>query len=47
MVENVFKDVFINNKFLKEEKEEIKEKEEEIIIIGDNINVMKIVKKDI
>ncbi|WRC00445.1 TrbG/VirB9 family P-type conjugative transfer protein [Helicobacter pylori] len=35
-----------NNKPLKEEKEEIKE-EEETIIIGDNTNAMKIVKKDI
>ncbi len=32
---------------LKEEKEEAKEKEEEAIIIGDNTNAMKIVKKDI
>ncbi|WRA95453.1 TrbG/VirB9 family P-type conjugative transfer protein [Helicobacter pylori] len=32
---------------LKEEKEEAKEKEEETIIIGDNTNAMKIVKKDI
>ncbi|WP_139523284.1 TrbG/VirB9 family P-type conjugative transfer protein [Helicobacter pylori] len=32
---------------LKEEKEETKEKEEETITIGDNTNVMKIVKKDI
>ncbi len=32
---------------LKEEKEETKEKEEETIIIGDNTNAMKIVKKDI
>ncbi len=32
---------------LKEEKEESKEKEEETIIIGDNTNAMKIVKKDI
>ncbi|MBM2779089.1 TrbG/VirB9 family P-type conjugative transfer protein [Helicobacter pylori] len=36
-----------NNKPLKEEKEETKEKEEETIIIGDNTNAMKIVKKDI
>ncbi len=36
-----------NNKPLKEEKEETKEKEEETITIGDNTNVMKIVKKDI
>ncbi|NHA80035.1 conjugal transfer protein [Helicobacter pylori] len=32
---------------LKEEKEETKEKEEETIIIGDNTNAMKIIKKDI
>lgn len=32
---------------LKEEREETKEKEEETIIIGDNTNAMKIVKKDI
>ncbi|WQU79738.1 TrbG/VirB9 family P-type conjugative transfer protein [Helicobacter pylori] len=36
-----------NNKPLKEEKEETKEKEEETIIIGDNTNAMKIIKKDI
>ncbi len=36
-----------NNKPLKEEKEETKEKEEETITIGDNTNAMKIVKKDI
>ncbi|GAA9205449.1 hypothetical protein HpHA199_14060 [Helicobacter pylori] len=36
-----------NNKPLKEEKEETKEKEEETITIGDSTNVMKIVKKDI
>ncbi len=36
-----------NNKPLKEEKEETKEKEEETIIIGDSTNAMKIVKKDI
>ncbi|WP_154414612.1 TrbG/VirB9 family P-type conjugative transfer protein [Helicobacter pylori] len=36
-----------NNKPLKEEKEETKEKGEETIIIGDNTNAMKIVKKDI
>ncbi|AEN14693.1 comB9 competence protein [Helicobacter pylori Puno120] len=36
-----------NNKPLKEEKEEIKEKEEETITIGDNTNAMRIVKKDI
>ncbi len=32
---------------LKEEREETKEKEEETIIIGDNTNAMKIIKKDI
>ncbi|GAA7261353.1 hypothetical protein ID0476_09670 [Helicobacter pylori] len=36
-----------NNKSLKEEKEETKEKEEETITIGDNTNAMKIVKRDI
>ncbi len=36
-----------DNKPLKEGKEEAKEKEEETIIIGDNTNAMKIVKKDI
>ncbi len=36
-----------NNKPLKEEREETKEKEEETITIGDNTNAMKIVKKDI
>ncbi len=36
-----------NNKPLKEEKEEAKEKEGETITIGDNTNAMKIVKKDI
>ncbi|GAA9172203.1 hypothetical protein BTM356_10030 [Helicobacter pylori] len=36
-----------NNKPLKEEKEETKEKEEETITIGDSTNAMKIVKKDI
>ncbi|MGL2343100.1 TrbG/VirB9 family P-type conjugative transfer protein [Helicobacter pylori] len=36
-----------NNKPLKEEKEETKEKEEETIDIGDNTNAMRIVKKDI
>ncbi|GAA8114635.1 hypothetical protein Kazakh3194_01800 [Helicobacter pylori] len=36
-----------NNKPLKAEKEETKEKEEETITIGDNTNAMKIVKKDI
>lgn len=47
MAENAPKDAPINNKPLKEEKEETKEKEEETIIIGDNTNAMKIVKKDI
>ncbi|GAA8028451.1 hypothetical protein HpCS46_00190 [Helicobacter pylori] len=37
----------LKEKPLKEEKEETKEKEEETIIIGDNTNAMKIVKKDI
>ncbi|RVY55621.1 TrbG/VirB9 family P-type conjugative transfer protein [Helicobacter pylori] len=36
-----------NNKPLKEEKEETKEKKEETITIGDNTNAMKIIKKDI
>ncbi len=48
MAENASKDAPTNNnKPLKEEKEETKEKEEETIIIGDNTNAMKIVKKDI
>ncbi|WP_033763262.1 TrbG/VirB9 family P-type conjugative transfer protein [Helicobacter pylori] len=47
MAENAPKDVPTNNKPLKEEKEETKEKEEETITIGDNTNAMKIVKKDI
>ncbi|MCQ2952771.1 TrbG/VirB9 family P-type conjugative transfer protein [Helicobacter pylori] len=48
MAENAPKDAPTNNnKPLKEEKEETKEKEEETIIIGDNTNAMKIVKKDI
>ncbi|MCQ2864249.1 TrbG/VirB9 family P-type conjugative transfer protein [Helicobacter pylori] len=47
MAENAPKDAQKNNKPLKEEKEEAKEKEEETIIIGDNTNAMKIVKKDI
>lgn len=48
MAENAPKDAPKNNhKPLKEEKEETKEKEEEAIIIGDNTNAMKIVKKDI
>ncbi len=42
---NTFEKALTNNKPLKEEKEEIKE--EETIIIGDNTNAMKIVKKDI
>ncbi|MGN8541515.1 TrbG/VirB9 family P-type conjugative transfer protein [Helicobacter pylori] len=45
--ENTLENAPINNKPLKEEKEETKEKEEETIIIGDNTNTMKIVKKDI
>ncbi|WQS70278.1 TrbG/VirB9 family P-type conjugative transfer protein [Helicobacter pylori] len=45
MAENAPKDAPINNKPLKEEKEETKE--EETITIGDNTNAMKIVKKDI
>ncbi|MCQ2778992.1 TrbG/VirB9 family P-type conjugative transfer protein, partial [Helicobacter pylori] len=45
--ENTFENAPTNNKPLKEEKEETKEKEEETIIIGDNTNAMKIVKKDI
>ncbi|QTO94112.1 TrbG/VirB9 family P-type conjugative transfer protein [Helicobacter pylori] len=47
MAENAPKDAQKNNKPLKEEKEETKEKEEEAIIIGDNTNAMKIIKKDI
>ncbi|MFT2704009.1 TrbG/VirB9 family P-type conjugative transfer protein [Helicobacter pylori] len=43
--ENTFEKALTNNKPLKEEKEETKE--EETIIIGDNTNAMKIVKKDI
>ncbi|GAA8123597.1 hypothetical protein NP0147_04230 [Helicobacter pylori] len=43
--ENTFENAPINNKPLKEEKEETKE--EETITIGDNTNAMKIVKKDI
>ncbi|WQV41614.1 TrbG/VirB9 family P-type conjugative transfer protein [Helicobacter pylori] len=47
MTENAPKDAPKNNhKPLKEEKEETKEKEE-VIIIGDNTNAMKIIKKDI
>ncbi len=45
--ENTLEKVPTNNKPLKEEKEETKEKEEETITIGDNTNAMKIVKKDI
>ncbi|WRD80904.1 TrbG/VirB9 family P-type conjugative transfer protein [Helicobacter pylori] len=50
--ENALENTPTNNKPLKEEplkeeKEETKEKEEETIIIGDNTNAMKIVKKDI
>ncbi|GAA7630075.1 hypothetical protein HpMMM31_01240 [Helicobacter pylori] len=45
--ENTLENAPTNNKPLKEEKEETKEKEEETIIIGDNTNAMKIVKKDI
>ncbi|GAA8388138.1 TrbG/VirB9 family P-type conjugative transfer protein [Helicobacter pylori] len=43
--ENALENAPTNNKPLKEEKEETKE--EETIIIGDNTNAMKIVKKDI
>ncbi|WP_120871153.1 TrbG/VirB9 family P-type conjugative transfer protein [Helicobacter pylori] len=51
-LENALENTSTNNKPLKEEplkeeKEETKEKEEETIIIGDNTNAMKIVKKDI
>ncbi len=51
-LENALENTPTNNKPLKEEplkeeKEETKEKEEETIIIGDNTNTMKIVKKDI
>ncbi|WP_220822734.1 TrbG/VirB9 family P-type conjugative transfer protein [Helicobacter pylori] len=45
--ENILEKAPTNNKPLKEEKEETKEKEEETITIGDNTNAMKIVKKDI
>ncbi|WP_187876432.1 TrbG/VirB9 family P-type conjugative transfer protein [Helicobacter pylori] len=45
--ENTLENAPTNNKPLKAEKEEAKEKEEETIIIGDNTNAMKIVKKDI
>ncbi|MUU42741.1 TrbG/VirB9 family P-type conjugative transfer protein [Helicobacter pylori] len=47
MAENAPKDAQKNNKPLKEEKEETKTPEEEMIIIGDNTNAMKIIKKDI
>ncbi|WQS63051.1 TrbG/VirB9 family P-type conjugative transfer protein [Helicobacter pylori] len=47
MAENAPKDAQKNNKPLKEEKEETKTPEEEAIIIGDNTNAMKIIKKDI
>ncbi|RVZ57890.1 conjugal transfer protein [Helicobacter pylori] len=47
VLENALENTPTNNKPLKEEKEEAKEKEEETIIIGDNTNAMKIVKKDI
>ncbi len=45
--ENILENAPTNNKPLKVGKEEAKEKEEETIIIGDNTNAMKIVKKDI
>ncbi|WQW55251.1 TrbG/VirB9 family P-type conjugative transfer protein [Helicobacter pylori] len=45
--ENTLENAPTNNKPLKAEKEEAKEKEEETITIGDNTNAMKIVKKDI
>ncbi|WP_187852161.1 TrbG/VirB9 family P-type conjugative transfer protein [Helicobacter pylori] len=45
--ENTLENTPKNNRPLKEEKEETKEKEEETITIGDNTNAMKIVKKDI
>ncbi|GAA7087651.1 hypothetical protein VN0427_10020 [Helicobacter pylori] len=45
--ENTLEKAPTNNKPLKEEREETKEKEEETITIGDNTNAMKIVKKDI
>ncbi|MFP6069971.1 TrbG/VirB9 family P-type conjugative transfer protein [Helicobacter pylori] len=45
--ENALENAPTNNKPLKAGKEETKEKEEETIIIGDNTNAMKIVKKDI
>lgn len=46
-IEDTLENAPTNNKPLKEEKEETKEKEEETITIGDNTNAMKIVKKDI
>ncbi|MFP6231860.1 TrbG/VirB9 family P-type conjugative transfer protein [Helicobacter pylori] len=45
--ENTLENAPTNNKPLKEEKEETKTPEEEVITIGDNTNAMKIVKKDI
>ncbi|GAA9621145.1 hypothetical protein HpHA88_05820 [Helicobacter pylori] len=45
--ENTLEKAPTNNKPLKEEREETKEKEEETITIGDSTNAMKIVKKDI
>ncbi|EQD98880.1 conjugal transfer protein [Helicobacter pylori PZ5056] len=45
--ENTLENAPTNNKPLKEEKEETKTPEEETIIIGDNTNAMKIIKKDI
>ncbi|MCQ2836920.1 TrbG/VirB9 family P-type conjugative transfer protein [Helicobacter pylori] len=45
--ENTPENAPTNNKPLKEEKEETKTPEEEVITIGDNTNAMKIVKKDI
>ncbi|MFP6057091.1 TrbG/VirB9 family P-type conjugative transfer protein [Helicobacter pylori] len=45
--ENTLENAPTNNKPLKEEKEETKEKEEETITIGDNTNAMTIIKKDI
>ncbi|QQW69930.1 TrbG/VirB9 family P-type conjugative transfer protein [Helicobacter pylori] len=45
--ENTLENAPTNNKPLKEEKEETKTPEEEVITIGDNTNAMKIIKKDI
>lgn len=45
--ENTLENAPTNNKLSKEEKEETKTPEEEVIIIGDNTNAMKIIKKDI